>query len=664
MVDDDDYDAAEDEEYQYEEEEEEYQYEEEEYDDEEDNVNEDVAINCNDKVERDTSLSEQRNADCKGADNRFDTEMPRGRSSSITSSGDKRSSGIGATKLSLGVVPSDSYNIIGVKDVEVVMAALIDDVSSLLDIPADMAQSLLQNSKWDKERLIDAFFFDSEKILKQAGLTEYKPVPTSHADASAFAAAMPAFQCRICYDEVMTTADSNSGQNSNTVNGISTGGAVTGEGNGEKKKQKKSNQSMATVEAEAAVGGFSLGCGHKFCSTCFSAYLTTQVNDGPPCIIARCPEFKCTQVVTPAVFHLFLDPHHRETYDRYFIRNFIETSKSMKYCPAPGCEKVAVGSGVTTVKCTCGHPFCFRCGEESHDPCSCPQLAEWGRKCMNESETANWILANTRTCPACNARIEKNQGCNHMTCRNCKHDFCWICMGPWAEHGQTTGGFYKCNRFVPTNTKSSANAVEKAKRELDRYLHYYQRYHGHDHALKFASSQRELAEARMVEQQEQQKTSWIDVQFLKQAAEQVIDCRRVLKYTYVLGFYLDDSTGEKQLFEHHQEMLEKNTERLQEYTEKPLEEIDRTQVVNLTRVTEKFMASLLASMTGGVVMIDSSDTVTAMAVAVDEGVAAAAGATTTTTTTTTTTNVTGSSSSSSSSSSSGRAVSTRNSNRK
>jgi hypothetical protein len=31
-----------------------------------------------------------------------------------------------------------------------------------------------------------------------------------------------------------------------------------------------------------------------------------------------------------------------------------------------------------------------------------------------------------------------------------------------------------------------------------RYLHYYQRYHGHDYALKFASSQREQAEKRMV----------------------------------------------------------------------------------------------------------------------------------------------------------------------
>jgi ariadne-1 len=108
----------------------------------------------------------------------------------------------------------------------------------------------------------------------------------------------------------------------------------------------------------------------------------------------------------------------------------------------------------------------------------------------------------------------------------------------------------------------------------------------------------------MIEKQESERSAWIDVQFLKQAAEQVIECRRVLKFTYVLGYHLEDNSPEKQLFEHHQEMLEKNTEELQQQTEKSMDQIDRTQVVNLTRVTEKFMQSLLCSMQGGIV--DSS----------------------------------------------------------
>ena len=88
-----------------------------------------------------------------------------------------------------------------------------------------------------------------------------------------------------------------------------------------------------------------------------------------------------------------------EKYELFFIKNFVDVSKTMKYCPAAGCDKVAVGSGVTTIRCSCSNLFCFRCGEEAHDPTSCQQVAEWQEKCLNESETANWIIANTRKCP-------------------------------------------------------------------------------------------------------------------------------------------------------------------------------------------------------------------------------------------------------------------------
>jgi hypothetical protein len=110
----------------------------------------------------------------------------------------------------------------------------------------------------------------------------------------------------------------------------------------------------------------------------------------------------------------------------------------------------------------------------------------------------------------------------------------------------------------------------------------------------------------MVEEQQTKGSSWIDVQFLIQAAEQVIDCRRVLKYTYVLGYFLSENSPEKKLFEYQQEMLEKNVERLHEYTEKPVNQLDRTQVVNLTRVTEKFLSALLSNMTGGIVRLDEA----------------------------------------------------------
>ena len=79
-------------------------------------------------------------------------------------------------------------------------------------------------------------------------------------------------------------------------------------------------------------------------------------------------------------------------------------------------------------------------------------------------------MANTKSCPGCGRNIEKNQGCNHMTCNQCRHEFCWICMGDWKDHGSATGGYYKCNLYEEkkkdTKFATEENARERAKNEL------------------------------------------------------------------------------------------------------------------------------------------------------------------------------------------------------
>jgi ariadne-1 len=44
-------------------------------------------------------------------------------------------------------------------------------------------------------------------------------------------------------------------------------------------------------------------------------------------------------------------------------------------------------------------------------------------------------------------------------------------MGAWSDHGTNTGGYYSCNRFDAK--KEGGDDTNKAKKELDRYLHYY-----------------------------------------------------------------------------------------------------------------------------------------------------------------------------------------------
>ena len=81
----------------------------------------------------------------------------------------------------------------------------------------------------------------------------------------------------------------------------------------------------------------------------------------------------------------------------------------MRWCSAPNCSNAIRASHIEPkpVKCVCGHTFCFACSENWHDPVRCHLIKKWIKKCDDDSETSNWISANTKECPTCGATIGK-----------------------------------------------------------------------------------------------------------------------------------------------------------------------------------------------------------------------------------------------------------------
>ena len=100
-------------------------------------------------------------------------------------------------------------------------------------------------------------------------------------------------------------------------------------------------------------------------------------------------------------------------------------------------------------KCpSCERDICLKCNCQEHDGYTCAQYAAW--KAENEAgeEKFGGLLAGgvVKLCPNCASPIEKNDGCNFITCQHCKckEGFCWETGKPrFGPNG--CGGGHNCH---------------------------------------------------------------------------------------------------------------------------------------------------------------------------------------------------------------------------
>ncbi|KAM7311629.1 E3 ubiquitin-protein ligase arih1 [Ixodes scapularis] len=392
------------------------------------------------------------------------------------------------------------FEVLTTEDIVQHMIDSIRDVNNVVEIPPTTTRILLNHFKWDKEKLYERYYDgDQERLFKEAHVVNpYKKPSSSKAQKKSSRPVAPGMEdCEICLRDLPSSM-------------------MTG-----------------------------LACDHRFCTECWNYYLTTKImeegmgqtiscaahgcdilvddqtvmkliadpkvklkyqhlitNSFVECnrLLRWCPQPECnnaikvqyvdTQPVTCSCSHTFwkliADPKVKLKYQHLITNSFVECNRLLRWCPQPECNNAIKVQYVDTqpVTCSCSHTFCFSCGENWHDPVKCHLLKKWQKKCDDDSETSNWIAANTKECPKCNVTIEKDGGCNHMVCKNqnCKADFCWVCLGPWEPHGSS---WYNCNRYDEEEAKAARDAQERSRAALQRYLFYCNRYLNHMQSLKF-----------------------------------------------------------------------------------------------------------------------------------------------------------------------------------
>lgn len=68
-----------------------------------------------------------------------------------------------------------------------------------------------------------------------------------------------------------------------------------------------------------------------------------------------------------------------------------------------------------------------------------------------------------------------------MTCKSCKYEFCWLCLGDYKNHSKETGKFL-CNSWDDVKAigrTKEFDDVARLEREMKKLEHFSTRYIAH-----------------------------------------------------------------------------------------------------------------------------------------------------------------------------------------
>lgn len=503
-------------------------------------------------------------------------------------------------------IDSEEYSGLRAQDLQEAKDQLLVETADMLSIPLFTAEALLRNHEWSREMLLDAWMSDPVACCEKSGVTppanlfSEKPVVSESLSSPTLLRPPCSFaECDIC-----------------------------------------------ALDFQISEEPVQMFC-HTFCRSCWEGYLNVKIKEGGVHDIT-CPGFGCNILVPVEVIENVVSRDMARRYLQFDIKAFVDSNPNINWCPFPGCGRavrlpeVIEGSGASSlasprhsrvpsdtsraVDCGNGHYFCWDCKGEAHEPCSCERLQKWMAEINEirpesldgtEKETevaANclWLVTNSKSCPNCKSPIQKNEGCNHMKCSKCKYDFCWVCLDQWKRHNSSTGGYFKCNRYdvskkVEQTAKQAISEAEENNtklQELNKFVHYYTRYKNHENSYKLEQPLLKTAKEKMLKLAEavtDLRTAKDETKFVEEAVNKLLKARRVLKYSYVYGYYLDGPPYRKIVFEFMQTELEECTEILSQMVNRLYLRTPRKRIIEQAQICHRKRLEFITAISKGLV---------------------------------------------------------------
>ncbi|CAH8251305.1 unnamed protein product [Arabidopsis lyrata] len=358
----------------------------------------------------------------------------------------------------------------------------------------------------------------------------------------------------------------------------------------------------------------SVSCGHRICTRCWKSHINKIISEKPSAewnLWLKCPvrvglHASCPASVGRDMIEEFASREEKFNYNQYLLRTYVENRETMKWHPIRGSRcaiDLSPDSGNASVSCLRLVRFCWNCREDAHSPVDCKTAAKW-------------LLENAVPCPTCMQSIPRNQDNSlKMKCLPCNYEFCWYCRLDWIEHLEGTGGdSYTCN----FNAVSSDQSGEMSESDPNRYGDCYEDWSSNELLMQKAEANLPKLDTAIKDLSNTQLENVSQLKFILEAGLQIIECLRVLKWTYVYGYYLrEDEVGKQNLLKDTQERLKNFVENLNHclvtnlepfrYEEEPSKDFKafRIKLTELTSLTRNHYENVVKDIENGLASVVS-----------------------------------------------------------
>lgn len=175
-----------------------------------------------------------------------------------------------------------------------------------------------------------------------------------------------------------------------------------------------------------------LACGHQWCRTCLTGYLTSAVENKMFPLKCLGNDAACTQRIPLGLSRKLMSAGDFNAVIEAAFWVYVHSRPGeFHHCPTPDCTQVYRSAPPNAVlQCpSCLVRICPSCRIESHDGMTCEERDVADDKLFKEW-TSNHDV---KSCPGCKAPIERSEGCNHMTCTRCQSHICWECLATFPR---------------------------------------------------------------------------------------------------------------------------------------------------------------------------------------------------------------------------------------